>query len=405
MQGFALVRGLLIIALVSGAASAQSVSFETPNLLQGDLPPGIFSTRFVPTMRMPQSIQVELDGGHRGNGALVVRDGHRGTGAATQALLTLQITGTPTRRARFWLRVEPGLGTGTTAVLSMIGSSVTHGELLLDRGATTLDFIGRCEGVNGDLRGAPHALDGGWHLVELGVVGLGTATGHCVVTFDGVEEVLPRDFTGRTWEVLVLGLPYGDSDLTGAYFFDDFELTQSQPTFASKLALEFPDAGEVGACIEGVVRARSASDEARAVSSRTAITFGAPDITFFGSGCVGDAGVVLGPGDFEAPFSFRQAVSGRREVRANADDLIGVVRPFIAFQPDAGTDAGVDAGVDAGTDAGSGEVDAGVSDAGTPEPQREHYGVGCGCSGVDFLAIAALGALLMRRRDQRDGWR
>jgi hypothetical protein len=264
-------------------------------------------------------------------------------------------------------------------------------------------------------------IDGGWQLIEIAALNVGTNNGQRRAWLDGhPAATTTAKWNGRTLDHFVLGGTWeNDSRWTGTVAFDDVRVTDTPPP--STLVVQLPDAGVVGDCLPAVVGLVSSDGAGQPAPYLVDVSFSllGLDGPYSDSACTANFATGLAAGSSMLSVYFRAVLPGTASATPENIDFIAASWT-LAITGDAGFDAGApDAGLaDAGapdggpTDAGQGdggsadggEVDAGAADAGgTSVPFNEH--VACGCSAAQgALAWLALMSVLRRsrRRVSRD---
>ncbi len=460
------IRCLLLGALLADAASAQATftdGFEG-NLVRFDAPPGVWD--FIGLQFPNQSMVTEAAAVKRGVLGLRAIDSHRDAGSDSQVVLGRNVTGSGNQYTRVWWRVSASNGVPSTISFLMTQGNTSVGTLAETKWNPATNDVGLvCFDRNSMFFNPPSATtivpDGGFHLIELALLNVGTNAAQCSYAVDGQERARQIfDQTGTQFGNVLVGPVYGESEWTGVMDYDDF--AASSAPIASRVDI-VPTTLAVGACERMTLRTLSSfSNQPAPVATQTTV-----DVTVDGGDLFSDDSClvpqsptfIFPPGSSSRTVRLRGTVRGALTVTFVSDDLVSSTQLLVIFRPDAGAvDAGVvDAGtVDAGTvdagmvDAGmvdAGTVDAGTVDAGTIDagttadaglepdagvdggaapdagvsrdggadagvgsdggpavdagvsPESNDYAVGCGCSsGAGSLGVFMLLLLLTKRR-------
>lgn len=248
-----------------------------------------------------------------------------------------------------------------------------------------------------------------WHVVQIGLEGLGTANGRCVLRVDDLAVCeMTTSWVNRGVRDILGGSGALDRSWDGVLDIDDVLLVQGDPPPA-RLALSGPQIVDAGDCAAYRVTALNDFDGGVSAPVRTmTLAIGGPGAftVWSNASCAGDAGmpIVLDAGMIDVGIVYGGPA---RMVMIGVSDLAGgLVAGALgvdvrAVEVDAGApDAGV---VDAGVipvDAGVIPIDAGIPDAGTiATPVKLNVGCGCAGGGGDALLwLLALYSLKGARR-------
>ncbi len=384
------VRLSLLIVLVALPASAQVLfedDFESGTLLQSDVPMGKWSTLVVDAAGGGQLLFVSQDAGFSGQHGLRLVDAtDAGSGVGNGRFVRR-----PSSEAfgdvylRYWVRISTTGGSGGPYPVqlhsSLVSGTIAEMSLL---GTPAVARLNCSDNLSFRIcpTAAAFAADT-WHLVQLGLEGLGTIKGRCVLRVDDQPVCeMAADWVGHGVRDILAGAGAFDKSWDGVMDLDDVLLVKGQPPPA-RLLLSGPSAADAGTCVAYQVSVRNDFDGGiSTLASATQAEITSPRaITVWPSPlCAGDAGTVvtLGAGLLDIGLVFGGPAG---TTRVNA---VGLSQGLI------GGSVMVDVNL----------VDAGVADAGV----ASMLAVGCGCSqspGVPMLFLLALGLARVAHRPIR----
>lgn len=417
--------------------------FETGTVLTSDAPAGKWDARFV--ANGANAIVASAAAAHRGGFGLRVTDGRNtgGGGPEVNVYRDFPASGGDFH-ARFWVRLATTNGLGGAWHLEHRQASTNYLVQLSSNVATNqVTMMGdTATGTTAD----PTQLgfmDGGWHLVEVATLGVGTTTGTRRLWVDGaLRSSGAANYQGFTISGENLGEPNSDDRrFVGAIDYDDYR--SGGAPFASHFGIAASPEIQRGTCTPVTVSLRDSASNAPAPAPYLVaanVTVSGPGTVYSASDCTNPVTSVPIPlSATQASVYFGSLTAGVGTLTVSHLDFLSatVLIGIDAGPPDAGAaDAGApdagppdagpqDAGVpDAGPpDAGapdSGAFDAGVSDAGPsdggPVPPDAgsndggsmgsdggvraplHLQVACGCGASGGLMPLGLALLLRRRR-------
>jgi hypothetical protein len=404
------MRGIthsVLIACLALAVPGQALAgelfsddFELGTLVPTDNPAGRWTAKA--TSGVGQSALATGASAHRGNFGFEAADTNATASSGQLSKITADFTpGVGFFHLRMWFRTSALASAGSSNFLLLpspiIGKSIADYELRFPGGEVVLSGT--------VISGAPYTFDftgvdlvaGEWHLFDLYLHGIGTATGRRMLWIDGVlrADRGSLDYTGWTVSSFIIGQPYSElSTFNGTFEFDDVRIASVTPQ-ANRFEVNPPVSSVLqGSCVP--LRVTMESPDGIPTPPpyplvATLLSTGLPGAFFGESTCtaapitvvamgVGDAGVTLYFKSNFAPGIVNLEVS-------NQDFLTGsaVIQLADAGPPDAGPpDAGM-----AGTQTDGGSL-------GGPR----HLDVGCGCAEMPgpAMALVALGLLWARRR-------
>jgi hypothetical protein len=415
------------MALLLGA-SLFGDDFESGTLLVSEMPPGQWDVMDLAPMT---AIVADPTAAHRGSVGFKVVDNYADAGPGEGGNIRKTIPMTTSAYARVWMKMN-----GTSSVVGDI-EPITLRETSSNQDLATLQVFpdGGIQLSGWDQSGytfTPVAglVDGGWQLIELAALNVGTNNGQRRVWIDGRPAAMATEkWNGRIVDHFVLGGTWeNDSRWTGTVAFDDVRITDVPP--ASTLLVTFVDGGAPGDCLGGEISVLD-SDGTMAVFPYAAdpgIQVTGPAIGPLDSTCSMASPPLLAVGNLLRAVYVRALAPGVVTVTTSHPDFINVSSTLF-INGDGGFDAGLtadagpeDGGVsdaggmtdggegDAGTSDGGGSTDGGAIDAGaSPDaggasiPSVDN--VACGCSaGEGALLWLALSWVLARarRRVSRD---
>jgi hypothetical protein len=407
------------IALLLGA-SLFGDDFESGTLLTTDTPPGQWDVLDPTPMTM---LSATLAAAHRGDAGLLLVDNYADAGPAENGNVRKSLAASANAYARVWMKLNV---TSTGGVGDI--EPLTLRETSSNQDLATLQVFpdGGMQLSGWDQMGytfTPVAglITGGWQLIELAALNVGTNNGQRRVWIDGHPAATATErWNGRVVDHFVLGGTWeNDSRWTGTVSYDDLRI-EDGPQMST--ILPTLDAGALGDCIR--VHVDMVDSDGLAAPTPYALTlavarFGPIAGPFQDAAC--SVGVSLGvpPGIIAVDLYFRSMMPGAASIGVSHADFLSTP-VFFTVVGDGGADAGLatDAGVadagtpdggegDAGTnDAGFSSSDGGVIDGGAPDaggpsvPLIEN--VACGCStGEGALTWLALSWMLRRARRPR----
>ncbi|MBX7098918.1 MAG: Ig domain-containing protein [Myxococcaceae bacterium] len=300
---------------------------EDGTLTDDESPRGPFSGR-IPNA--PNTMSATPAAAHRGAWGVRFTDLDPASGSGSQGALAHDTA--PMRGnyfVRTWLRLVPVTPTGSFEVLA-IKSPQTDLELLYVSYPSGGLYVG---GYTASSQYAGDPTDGGlvsgqWHLVELGLMGIGTANGTRLAWLDGSNIVdAGIDFRGPVDRVteLAVGQPWADDrGYVGALDFDDTRV--STEPHASTLAVTGPASVEVGSCTQLTVALRT-SDGANApapysVDVQVGAASGEATVHSESSCARPGGGLTLAPGSSSATLWVRARTAGTLTLRAVHPDFL-----------------------------------------------------------------------------------
>lgn len=377
------MRWLFVIAVVSGAASAQ-VAIDDD--FEGGLvePAGLWDTLSAAPMR--SGILTPL-AARNGTNGLRFNDTHVSTGNMAGVVLLENFAGSGDQTVRFWWRSTPSNTDDDMTLVNINIDSLINSatEIKWNPDAGRLFLVCHDESSN-SVQAGPGALyvpDGGFLLLEAFALGVGSVNGSCAMAIDGklIDDV-SADFSGRQFAFLTLSAGQQDNEWTGAMDFDG--VLAGRGPFPDRVVLA--DAGTLEEKCERLRFEFVAVDgTTRALSVTESIVVGLDGgAAFHDDQCLTPmTGAVAVDAGQAALVLFVKPIVPALVVETRARTMIGSfnVVPVVAVLPG-----------DAGSDGGSDSGDGGAVQA------RRVATVGCACSEVDALVFVAGVLLLMRRR-------
>ncbi len=368
---------VLLASLCALSAQAQVLfedDFESGTLLQAESPPGKWTSVTIGPVGSGEVVLASEDAGFAGRyGFRLIDVVDSGTGVSNGRFIERPMTETMGNvylryRVRihtfggsggpFPVQLHSSLGTGTIAEMTMSQSP-----------AVARLQCGDNSGFRPCATPAAFAQDS-WHIVQLGLEGLGTGTGRCVMRLDDQQVCeLVADWSGRGVRNILAGAGAVDRSWDGVLDIDDVLLVQGEPP-PTRLQISGPSIADAGQCLPYRVRTLNDFDGGVSVPLHpTTVAVPLADQVWPNPACAGDSGVPLqlDGGELEIGVVFTgpaRVVSLRVEdVSLNLEPGNSAVQVLFAV-PDAGAE-------DAGT------ADAGAPDAGTGP---RVLSVACGCS-------------------------
>ena len=407
----------LACSLAPGAGLAQELAHdvETFTLLATDSPPGPWTGIYAPIAA--NRIDAGAVAAHRGSFGIRAIDAVGTGNADTEIRLFYNLTArTGDTHLRAWVRLATSNGLGrlviiqvssvNTALLDFIVPGTGGVEL---GGFTSTGYVFSAPG--------PSVSDGGWHLVEVSLLGVGTMSGRMVGWVDGRDAgVSARNWQGYSYDNIGIGEPWSsDRSFIGAIDFDDVRI--STRPHASRLGVEALGTIPAGACRPLRISLHDSNGNlARAPYGFDAGVWatGGP-LTIAGDpGCLLPATTADFAPDASTALVYVRGTSPASVLVESAyEDLLSGSAPLIvsgfvdAGAGDGGSavaDGGVDGGAaDAGQDGGAGDAGAGTLpavDGGSPMYEAPfEASVGCACAEVPgALAALLLLCVFARRR-------
>lgn len=336
-----LVTAILAASVVASPFPFTS-DFEAPPPSQAGVPPAPWD-RFAANPDARLTIGVGEEAAHRGMRGLRVVDNSTTTSTVTsavgQGVQAFFRERTQDFHFRSWVRVEtPTAGAGsTTLVLIHAATNSANINSLLDvvfAGSTRrivlsgphISTTDPTQFVYTDAT-ASRPLAPGWHLLELSILGLNSASGQRVMWLDGVEVARQQNlnFTGVGVYQLTLGYPTSDQkEFVGTASFDDVRFDELP--LANRFALSI---GGEGSCRPVTVAFRSASGAAAAPIEDVPFTLeaagGLP--VFSDAACSQDAGaLVVSLGEAEKTVYVAAKATAVEVTATSVDYLSGTAR-------------------------------------------------------------------------------
>lgn len=364
------MRGALVVLVMlphlAGAQTLLTESFESPVSLvdAGGSWTDIFD---VQASRDRSSVAA-----HRGLGGLrISRVTPIATdGPDTQLERLFPIPNAGPSWMRWWMRVD--VSQPAPQALMNFGDVSVPNHIGLAHDPTGL-FVTGYEATAGFFTTRVNDLpDSGWHLYELGVLGMGRSDGGVLLYVDGEQNLSRRadfDFVDAGRLQANLGFTYGSPrTFTGVVDYDDVRVSRDRPAGAIRIAA-VNGPWRAGECIalrvdfstsDRLVQKTAEEDRTLTFSATASIpVYTQPD-------CSQPSVVQLISSTTTSFLVFiRPMMAGAVRVQVNEPDLLGaqVLVPLLAP-----LDGGVDAGtLDAGAPPDAGSLDAGMQlDSGTP---------------------------------------
>ena len=376
---FGRARIVWLLALLTGPAQAQ-LRFDDDGEHGFDAGPWGYSNV------QPNVVQSFTPlAAHRGDGGYRLLDNYSTGGNGSQGGIGIaSLPRDATIWLREWVRISPTSINGNAVFTGIAGQ-----DLRVTAPGGELQLAGSAGGQF-SLFTTTVRLDGGWHLMELYVEGIGTDAGTRALWFDGVRvaRVGSLDFTGLGSNLLQIGEWWSDDRRwTGSLDFDDVRLSVEAP--ASRLAVR--EVGRIPGCVQVSVGLEASSTpgtfvppvrDVLALATVDGGTLHPPSSGCLGAGTV-DGVILLRAGTVpDASFFVRADAPGDLELVVEEPDYLPAREVFSGLVP---PDGGV--------------KDSGVGDGGTG-PRR--YTVGCGCQGAS-PGLSLWGLLLLARRTRRRG--
>ncbi len=324
--------------VVTVRTDAVTCDVETGTVLDTELPPGAFNTRYAPYAQ--SSIGASMAAAHRGSFGVRLVDASGGTGDAADT--ALYEDGAPIFGAyhvRAWVRLAASNAVGEAIIVQLTNTETVSPSLLDLR----VDMATQRIAVGGFIADAGYLLPafadaglslGQWHLLEVLVSGAGTADGGRAAWLDGQPLVSSAhlDFSGSRMSVgrLAIGQPYApDRRWQGTLDFDD--LRSGAVPMASLLRLEAAPAAFVGECVPltvSLVSTVTAQPTPTAEPATLELLAGVGTGLFTDAQCqVPGTSLVLPPGATSVGFSARP-VRAVEELKVRTDDFVAAARLY-----------------------------------------------------------------------------
>ncbi|MBX7097968.1 MAG: hypothetical protein K1X89_09660 [Myxococcaceae bacterium] len=413
------LRVVLLAAAVARPAWAQSVLFADDferGLVVGD-------AGWTRNVSGEGALSFTPLAAHRGDGGLRHVDvTSAAAGPVTGAHLSREALGPAGRDSwlRAWVRFTD-VGSEGPLAFAMLGEA--SGVPTARQQELTRELNGslRCGGFDTGGYGSATIgpVDGGWHLFELGWLGVGTDAGERVPFLDGRPTTRQSglDFSwdaGPAQQVQV-GVPFASTrQFAGTIDWDDVRLSERPPASHLASAPGAPTSATLGACTAWPLTVHDSSGspvgptpQVREVV-RLRLTAGSGSV-HAGPDCSGGQALTIAP-DESGPWnvSVRPGSTGALELTLEPEDLLPST---LSLQVTAGggpgggggsSGGGGGAGGAGGSSSGGG---SGGSGGGTGGPGEQALRVGCGCTDAvgPLAALPAALLVLLRRRRQLQG--
>jgi hypothetical protein len=338
-------------------------SFEGPNLLDSQVPPGNWSSLNAASNRTLIRSSMAAKVGGLG---IRVSDNNASMNAGSSISLSTSTlsTSSASLSMRHWIRLNSTSADGSMVVSQVLSSmndqaSVCDLRVAFPNAQLVVSGVSLTD-VFDEQPTTSTLVVGQWHLIECWVRGIGTASATRTAYFDGqlVATKTGLNFSGVTLNEAQVGQPYVyDGRFTGTYDIDEF-WTASAPK-ASKFALEAIGASNTPQRCQTVAYKLIDSEGKLGVSGAA---FNA-SVTTSGAALFSDA-------NCQTPLSSLPFVDGVNaasfyvRVPPGTTTLTIAYPDFFSASLTLSSDDQEDSGVP-GTDAGG--SDAGVTDAGVPD--------------------------------------
>ncbi len=309
--------------------------FETGTLNQQEVPAGRWpEVAFDPATA---TLTVTSDASHRGGGGFRFDD-HGATGSdGNEGYIGVRAP-PGDYHVRFWARLTPSSDVGSVVFAQVETATSTGSRGILD--FWLINPGGRLEFAGHDVRDRyfSDAVEvqpamGQWHLVELAILGLGTANGTRQVVIDGTT-VGARTGLDWTWADLkrvnfLFGAPWEQPlQYTGMFDFDDLRI--SQASHASRLGISpLQVSAPVDACVEATVQLLDSMGGAPAPAPYAVdvalAASGVPGAFFRDSGCAdATTTVTLPAGATSTSVFFEPTAPGTAQLSVSQVDFLSL---------------------------------------------------------------------------------
>ena len=332
---------LLLLCLLLAAAHARAAAdlvsdFEEGGLLHASEPPGPWSTAWLPTSA--NTLAISTDAAHRGFRGLRLLDQNASSdGFGENSVSHDTYVASGDYYLRLWLRVNPASALGTMSLVTLADASdnITMASLDLIYPSGLLATAGLDGAEQGqDLSAGPPLAPGTWHLVELGLQGIGTRSAARTLWVDGVKRSgatdLDLDSTVGALSHVSIGGPWAvDRRFVGFIDFDDVRGTLAPPASRWQLALD-EQTLRAGVCTRVDVMLAS-SQSAAMTPAAEPVT---PTLDASGAALHGDprcetpaAPLMLGP-DVPSRAVWVRTGAAAFTLSASSEDYLPVTRTF-----------------------------------------------------------------------------
>ncbi|MBX7100132.1 MAG: hypothetical protein K1X89_20625 [Myxococcaceae bacterium] len=238
---------LLAGGLARGQPATFSDAFESPSLLQSQMPAGQWDALVQDDGK--DSLAVAAAAARAG--AQGLRMSNEVGVASSRLALERFLSGTGVQSVRFWFRIaamDPG-GSGYESVIFVTRSSsfFTACQLLVETSARAFRAMGFDQNNTATIVDLPPGTVtvGRWYFVELEASGMGSSTGRCRVRVDGVDFLdHVEDWSSVTFKGIGLGPENSGATKRIVFDFDDFEALASRLPASS-------DGGTADAGVDG----------------------------------------------------------------------------------------------------------------------------------------------------------
>jgi hypothetical protein len=360
---------------------------ESGTTLTTDVPPGKWDSRRV---NMGVTFSAVLGAGHGGgNSGLQLIDNHGVATSGNEGYLTKTVSASVDLYLRFWTSVQPVQLQGIESAVLMSPT----GKFFLEVGLRPADcFIGGHDlnDIYAESTATGSYLDGGWHLVEASLIGVGSSTAQRTLWIDGEAKVQngPVDLSGVSVSSLNLGEVYdNDRTFTGTITFDEVRLSTVRP--GSTLTMTVAATATLTDCVPVAISLMTSPPSVPAPAPYDAhVTLGPPTAgTFFSDpGCTAPLTpntASLLADTMTVQVYLRPASVGTMDLSASHVDFVS-----------ASATLQVSPGGDGGT------PDGGANDGGTQGVRP--LTVGCGCAqGASAAWLWATGIVALRAHARR----
>ena len=335
--------GLLLLTPVSARATPLlEDDGETLGLTKFDTPePGPWDSMTLDAAKL-NAVRHDALGAHRGGRGIWVHDVDP-SAAGNQALLTKLLSPALTGQVYFrtWLQLRSSNAEASMVVFSLRGAGNTVVLQLGESFSTQLARIG-AQDRSGFVYdpGFSGLQDGAWHLLEVELLGLGSATGEHQLWMDGVSVVhrTSVDSTGFVATRLQVGEPGSfSSAFTGTIYYDDVRLdtvplvsrvslTSAVTAPASSCAASTPCVPVTVGMVDMVGKPTSFPYATQVDLAVGQVVKGVGGATFFkDAACSAGNGLIqvsLGAGASSATVYVKPSACGIRELRASQTDFL-----------------------------------------------------------------------------------
>ncbi|MFT3713881.1 MAG: hypothetical protein QM817_39985 [Archangium sp.] len=376
------VVALLVMSPVSAWAQFTWAEDFEGNLLETDSPPGPWDTLSTEPQRTVTMTSAAARNGARG---LRFDDAQNSTANLPAPTLLENFTGTGDQSVVVWWRSTPSTVdedmTLVNICIDSLNNSAAEAKWNPSRGKVFLICHDRDSiGLTSTSAGWPYVADGGFHLLEVRALGVGSVSGRCQLAIDSViVDSIDADFSGRQFAFTTVSANLKNDTWLGQMDFDGYA---AAPQLTSQMVLL--DAGVLDAanCAPltfafrdgfGAFKPLGLAEELQATVTTGALFSDATCTTALPNVVTVDAGVTQWT-------VFVRAVAPTLAIQSRARAMLGTNEVLSV--------SGV-------------VVDGGELESDGGPRARRVFGVGCACGSVDVSVLMALALVSAKRLKQR----